>query len=151
MALVWKPAIYKSSTLTLLPRPVHTLDIMDKWEFEESKVPKRDGCRMAGHSRGPRRIEVTGELGSHNGTPTISEDDQLAAMALLDAAIDIDGETRFEFFIYHDTVGPSYRKYKNCAPDAMKWSLGDENRSPMAYTLSIIAEDPALYPTAPGA
>lgn len=151
MALVWKPAIYKSSTLTELPRPVHVLDILDQWDYQKSKVPKQDGETAAGHSRNARRIEVQGELGKHAGTPTISEADQLAAMALLDTAVDCSGEDRYEFFFYHDTGSTTYRKFKSCYTDSMKWSLGDENRSPMSYTLTIIATDPALYPTGPGA
>ena len=152
MALQWRPMIYNATVLTPLPRPILSLDIIDKWDYQESKVPKRAGSRVAGHSRGPRRIEVVGELAIDDGTPAISEDDQIALLAKLDLAVDIEGQERYEFFIYHKSTSPtSYRKFKSCYTDSLKVSLGDEHRSPMSYSLTILTENPTLYATAEGA
>ena len=152
MDLQWRPMIYNATVLTPLPRPILSLDIIDKWDYQESKVPKRAGSRVAGHSRGPRRIEVVGELAIDDGTPAISEDDQIALLAKLDLAVDIEGQERYEFFIYHKSTSPtSYRKFKSCYTDSLKVSLGDEHRSPMSYSLTILTENPTLYATAEGA
>lgn len=150
MAFIWNPAIYRDSTYTLLARPIHNLDIIDNWDFQSSKVPKQSGGRTAGSSINPVRIEIAGDLAfrGSSGDASVHATELLQIQLYEDMRNKINTieEQRFEFFMYYDPSDATYyRKFVNCFAVSMKLSLGDETRDPMAYTMTIQADDPTLY------
>lgn len=148
----WKPAVYKDSTLTELPRPVLQLAVNDSWDMRESKVPLDDGISITGVSRNGVVIAVSGELAAQpEGTELGGELAMFDAWKSLRDVLNIDDDTeKFEFFIYHDATAGVYRKFKNCFCRSMGFDNGDNSRVPFPYSLEIVSEDPTVYTTAPG-
>lgn len=150
MAFVFKPAIYKGSTLYELPRPVTRLRISDRWDFAAYKVPLRDGDRLTGHSREGVEIVLEGQVGSQAGSLKLSEQAMFTEMLMLRQTLDVsEDDDKFEFFLYHDAGTATYRKFKGCSTLAFEWDLSSP--ALFAYSLTLHAEDATLYTTGPGA
>lgn len=150
----WKPAIYKGSTLYELPRPVPALTIKDGWDMREAKVPLSDRTFVNGVSKNGVTIVVGGliAINGETGVQLCAETDRLAAYVEMRSALDVSDDTeRFEFFVCHDAGTSYYKKFKSCVCKELTVDLGDESRTDWPYTLTILAEDPVLYSTAPGA
>lgn len=154
MAFVWKPAIYKGSTLTWLPRPVDTVRLTTEWDNRESKVPLKDGISTTGHSLNGRVITIGGKTGKNESGFLCTDEDRMdeleAVLTLLDISADSE---KFELFLYHDAGSGVYRKFKQCSPKSYGYAQGErqDERVHSPYELVIVAEDPVLYSTAPGA
>lgn len=152
MAFVWKPSVYKSSTLTLLPRPVDKLDMSCRWLMDEQKVPLLDGVETYGHSEDGLVFSIQGVIAIDSGTPTITEESMWGVLANLKTVLDVsNGTGKYEFFIYHDTGSATYRKFKECVTLQFDVSIGDQDRTEWPYSIVIRAEDPVIHTTAPGA
>lgn len=153
MAFVWKPAIYKDSTLTQLPRPISRVRLNLDWDRRESKVPLLDGLSTTGHSKNGRIITISGQFGWNADGPLCDEGDSLDEAEVLIGLLDIATDSeKFELFLYHDASSAVYRKFKQCSPVSFGDAHGDtqEERVAGPYELVILAEDPVLYTTAPG-
>ena len=149
MAFVFKPAVYKSSVLYELPRPVPVLRVRDGWDASRFKVPLADGDALVGHSRQGVDITLEGQIGSQSGALKLSEGDMLEGLEALRSALDVSSASeKFEFFLYHDAASGTYRKFKSCS--AVQFEMDLSNQSLFTYSLVVHAENPVLYATAPG-
>jgi len=151
---LWKPALYINPDLRRLPRPVTSLVVVDKWKFNESKVPLKDGVSISGHAFDGVRIRVSGSVGiDPAGTTVATEILMFDAYKDFRGYMDLDStDTPYEFFIYHDTGGGgTYRKFKNVWPVNLSMDLGDDNNALFKWSAEWITEDPVIYTTAPGA
>ena len=147
---VFKPALYKNAVLYPLPRPVLSVRFQDAWDAEQFKVPLKDGDFMTGHSQQGVEILVEGQVGTQSGDWDSSEEDRLPLLEDLQDKLDVnsDGE-KYTFFLLHDAVTPTYRKFKSCSTVRFDYDLSD--KSLYKYSIAIHADDPLLYTTAPGA
>lgn len=153
MAFVWKPAIYRDSTLTWLPRPVEGFHLQNEWDKRDSKVPLKDGISTTGHSQNGRVITIRGNVGWNESGPLPDEGDALTELEAILTLVDISADSeKFELFIYHDAGSATYRKFKECSPQSFTYAIGEkqDERVSAPYDLVILAEDPVLYSTAPG-
>ena len=146
----WKPAIFKSSVLTILPRPVESLLIKSAWDARESKVPLKDGVTTDGQSLNQVMITVEGSCGFDENTAYSTELLMYDRFVTIRGELDTDDTTRFEFFVYHETTTPTYRKFKDCYCKTFDFSVGDDVHALFRYNLEVFAEDPVFYTTAPG-
>jgi len=152
MPFIWKPAIYKGSTLTTLPRPVNSLEITSDWDWRESKVPMLDGIETDGHSANGTEIIVQGQLGN-DGSGTLLTSELLMMNYLKDLSdeLDVSGASdKYEFFSYHDSGSNTYRKWSPCVTRSFKYNIGDDNRVPFTYTLVVFCESHQIQVTSPG-
>lgn len=152
MAFVWKPAIWDGSALFQLPRPIEQLTVRNGWDVRESKVPLKDGGSSIGHSRNAVEIQVAGWHTIDEGTAKFTEETQFALYEELVGVLDVssDASDRYEFFLYHDSGSATYRKYKNCWTRSFSSDFGDQARVQFPYSITIVADDPVIYTTAPG-
>jgi hypothetical protein len=152
MAFVFKPAIYKGGSLTTFPHPVMDLTISSSWKFDEHTVPLKSGVLSYGHSRVGDQIVISGQMGTQDGTPKISEEDMFGVLSNLRTVLNVASRSDlFEFFIYHDTGTSTYRKFKSCWCVSFDWSMGDKDRVMWPWGCVLKYEDTTLYSTAPGA
>lgn len=152
MAITWKPAIYKNSTLVQLPRPVRELQYGIAWDFRQSKIPLLDGQSSVGHSKNGRTVSISGEFAIQAGTPKLTEEDMFNLMTTFEALLDVSqASDKYEFFSHHDATLGTYRKLKNCFPTRLTTSFGDGDRIAFTYAAEIMSEDSTIYTTAPGA
>ena len=150
MSFVFKPAVYKSSALYELPRPVPVLRVRDAWDASRFKVPLADGDALVGHSRQGVDISLEGQIGSQSGSLKTSEGAMLEELEALRSTLDVSSASeKFEFFIYHDATSGTYRKFKLCSTVQFEMDLSNQNL--FTYSLVVHAENPVLYTTAPGA
>lgn len=150
MAFTFKPAVFKNATLYELPRPVVAVRVQDAWDFEKFKVPLRDGDSYIGHSRDGIDISIEGQVGSRDGTLTVSEEAMFEELESLRDVLDVSGpDDRYDFFLYHDAATDTYRHFKQCSTVRFDYDLSDKNL--FTYSISIHAEDPVIYTTGPGA
>jgi hypothetical protein len=146
MAFVFKPAIWKNSTLYELPRPVLGLRIQDAWDFDELKVPLADGDVIAGRSQQGVDISVEGQVGTQGGTLKASESSMFQELESLRSALSADDpEDTYDFFIYHDASTATYRHFKSCTTSRFEYDLS--NKHLFSYSILIHAEDPVIYTT----
>ena len=148
----WKPAIYKGGTLTELPRPVLSLEIQDSWDFRTSKVPLDDGETLDGHTFNGPVISVSFQMAKQAGVQKLTEVEMFDLYKSFRDTVNVDTDAdKYEFFIYHDTTGSgTYRKFKKCAPIEYSCSFGDDVNALFVASLTVKAEDPVIYTTAPG-
>lgn len=151
---LWKPALYIDPNLRRLLRPVTSLTVIDKWKFNESKVPLKDGVSISGHAFDGVRIRVSGSIGINSaGAIVATEIGMFDAYNTFRGYMDLSSnDSPYEFFIYHDTGGGgTYRKFKNVWPVSMSMDLGDDNEPLFKWSAEWITEDSTIYTTAPGA
>ena len=146
----WKPAVYKSSTLTELPKPISSLLIKSSWDARESKVPLKNGATSDGQSKNNKVITLEASCALISDTNFVTEIAMYDKLAALEDVLDTTDLVRFEFFVYHNTDIPVYRKFKNCWCKTYDWSVGDDVHFLFKYSLEIFAEDPVSYSTEPG-
>lgn len=152
MAFTWKPAIRKGGTLTLLPRPVTLLKPHDSWDMRDSKVPLKDGSIVTGHSFNAVEIEIAGMLAIDGSVADLTEQEMFTHYESMRNLLNINSDAqKYEFFIYHDAGTGVYRKYKQCSARDLVLSFGDDDHVVFTYSATIIADDPTIYTTAPGA
>lgn len=155
MSWVFKPSVWQTgdgSTVTELPKPIVDFSIADGWDMRKSKVPLADGESYDGHSQNGAIISVQGSLGLDASGTYIGEQAMFQRYIVIRDKIDISAEgDKYEFFIFHDTVEPLYRKFKDCSTRSFEAFLGDDDHTLFEYNLIVIAEDPVIYTTAPGA
>ena len=150
MAFVFKPAVYDGSSLYELPRPIVSLRLQDAWDFEQFKVPLRDGDTAVGHSRDGVDIAIDGQIGTQQGELKASEEEMFQEIETLRSRIDVDSSAdKYELFLYHDAASDVYRKFKSCSTVRFDVDLSDKHL--FTYSAVIHADDPVIYTTAPGA
>lgn len=150
MSFVWKPAIFDASGLYRLPRPVTSLSWQDSWDFVPLKVLLAEGDELAGLSRGGIEIRIEGQIGSQAGSLKLTEQDMFTTLETLRSRVNVlSAAAKYEFFIYHDDTSSTYRKFKSATTVQFECDLSDVHL--FTYTVSIHADDPTLYTTAPGA
>ncbi len=150
----WNPGIsIAAGALQQLPHPIKSLQINDKWDFKQMKIPLKDGISLAGHSYSGVRITASGDLAKDKaGTTVLTEILTFDAWSDFRSQMNRDsGDTPYEFFIYHDAGEPIYRKFKNVWPVNSSLGLGDDNNVVFVWSAEWVAEDTVVYTTAPGA
>jgi hypothetical protein len=154
----WCPAIYHSSFgVYILPRPVITLD--PKWtqDSDPKKVPKLAGGFTYGFSWNPVKIHVAGQFNISAGTTPLvgsTESDkitELQSMVTKLSNVISSADAFYEFFMFYNSGTGVYLKFKSCWTEAFMPQLGDGDRTTWPYQIDIVANDPVLYTTAPGA
>ena len=155
MTWVFKPSVWQSgdgSTVTELPKPTPNVNIGDAWDMRTSKVPLADGLTFDGMSRNGTEIRVGGKFGLDTSGRFLDEENMFGRYETVRAKIDVSSDAeKYEFFFFHDTGSATYRKFKSCVTRSMDLSLGDADRIVFIYNVVIVAEDPVIYTTAPGA
>lgn len=150
MSFVWKPALYDAAGLYLLPRPVTSLTWHDSWDFDTLKVPLAEGDELAGLSRGGVEIRLEGQIGSQAGGLKLTEAEMFTALEALRSRLNASSDAaKYEFFVYHDDVSATYRKFKSASTVDFECDLSDVHL--FTYSISVHADDPTLCTTAPGA
>ncbi len=145
---VFKPAVWKNSTLYELPRPVVSLRIQDSWDFEEFKVPLLDGDFLEGRSLAGVDISINGQSGTQAGQLQVGEEQMFAELESLRSVLDASTpEETYELFIYHDASSATYRSFRECSSVRFEYDLS----SPHLFTYSALvhASDPTIYTAAP--
>ncbi|MAT14604.1 MAG: hypothetical protein CMJ46_04965 [Planctomyces sp.] len=148
--LEFRPGIYRGGELYELPRPVRSVRLQEGWDFEQFKVPLRDGDKVTGHSRRGVEILLEGEVGSQGGTLKISEAEMLETILELRALLDVDDDgSKYSLILYRDLEADVYRRFKKCTTVEFEYDLSQ----PQLFTYSLIvhAEDPVIYQTDPNA
>ena len=154
MTMIFKPSVWKTGdgAVTEMPKPTPQVTIGDSWDSRQSKVPLADGITFDGLSRNGTEIRVSGQFGLDTSGTYLGEENMFARYETIRTKIDISADSdKYEFFLFHDTVEPLYRKFKSCVTRSLDLSLGDDDRIAFVYNLVIVAEDPVIYSTAPGA
>lgn len=155
LAFQFKPAIwhsdYGAGAIYQLPQPVIQLDPGWVWKQSEHKVPRVSGSTSYGLSVDAMTITLAGELGkSASGAITTEQTMWTELETLRSKLAAADDTEKLEFFFYHDSVGGTYRKMKNVRPASLTASIGDDRRIIFGYQLVLVAENVAIYSTAPG-
>jgi len=114
-------------------------------------VPLKTGVDITGVSRDGVQISVTGEFGIQDSDVELTEQAMFTEVENLDAKLDVEGDTKYEFFIYYDSGSSTYRKFKQCSTANFDWDVGDDQNKLFTYAISIKSEDPVIYTTAEGA
>lgn len=149
MPFTFKPAVYDGSTLYELPRPVLAVRIQDAWDFKEFKVPLAAGDVLTGHSRQGVDISIEGQVGSQAGNLKTTEQEMFQELETLRGMLNVDSSNgKFSLFLYYDAISAIYRKFKNCSTSRFEYDLSDKNL--FTYSITIHADDPVIYTTAPG-
>jgi hypothetical protein len=149
MSFVWKPAVYDAGGLYRLPRPVTSLSWQDSWDFDALKVLLAEGDELAGLSRGGIEIRLEGQIGSHDGDLQLTEQAMFTTLETLRNRLNASSDgAKYEFFLYHDDVSATYRKFKSASTGQLECDLSDVHL--FTYSVAIHADDPTLYTTAPG-
>ena len=150
MAFVFQPGIYRNSNLYLLPRPVSTLRMTEGWDYQQFKVPLKDGDVHVGHSRDGINILIEGQFGSQNGALKLTEQEMFSALETLRSSLDVTSDSdKFEFFTYYDVDSVTYRKYKDCSAVRLEYDLSSPHL--FTYSATLHADDPTIHSTGPGA
>ena len=145
---VFKPAIWKGSTLYELPRPIVSLRIQDSWDFEEFKVPLAGGDFQEGRSLNGVDISIEGQSGMQAGQLKANEGQMFAELEALRTALDPSSpEETFEMFIYHDPSSATYRSFRSCSSVRFEYDLSSPHL--FIYSTLIHASDPTVYSAAP--
>ena len=154
MTRVFKPSVWQTgdgSTVTELPKPIVDFSIADGWDIRKSKVPLADGETYDGHSINGPIIAVQGSIGRDTSGKYIDEETMFDRYLIIRSKLDISSSSeKYEFFIYHDVGSATYQKFKSCSTRSFELFLGDDDNKLFEYSLSVIAEDPVIYTTAPG-
>jgi len=146
--LEFYPAIYRSDGLFELPRPVRVMRFQDGWDFEQLKVPLRDGDRLVGHSTQGVEITLEGEIGSRSGDLKLTEEEMLNDIFSLRERLDVNSDSeKYSFIFYRDVSAGTYRRFKSCSTVQFDYDMS----SPVihTYSLRIHAEDSRLYQSDP--
>ena len=144
-----EPAIYQNAALHKFPLPIRKLRIRDAWDFQQFKVPLKDGDQLTGHSQQGVEILIEGQVALQDGAAKLTEGEMFAEIESLRTVLDAGSSSgKYELFLFHDTVTPYYRKFKSCATRQLEINLA--NRDLFSYSVLIHAEDPVIYTTAPG-
>ncbi|MCA9040460.1 MAG: hypothetical protein KDA65_08945 [Planctomycetaceae bacterium] len=146
--LEFRPAIYQGGALYELPRPVRSLRLQEGWDFEQFKVPLRDGDQLTGHSQRGVEILLEGEIGSQGGELKLSEVEMLETLFELRDLLDVNGESsKYGLVLYRDVETAEYRRFKKCTTVEFEYDLSQPQL--FTYSLVVHAEDPAIYQTDP--
>ena len=146
----FKPAVYRTSTLYELPRPILTLRLQEAWDFEQFKILLQDGDQLVGHSRQGVDIAIEGQIALQAGTLRLTEQQMFDELEALRAALHIGpDDAKYELFLYHDIATATYRKFKAVSTVRLETDLSDQKL--FTWSALLHAENPALHTTAPGA
>lgn len=156
LAFEWKPALWHSdfggaSNIYQLPQPVVQLDIGWSWKQQEHKVPRTAGATSYGLALDSVPITVVGEFGKSASAVTDSEQEMWTELETMRSKLAAaDDSEKLEFFVYHDSSGGTYRKFKKVRPVSLQPSVGDSTRIIFGYQLVLMAEDVVIYDTSAG-
>lgn len=148
MAITWKPAIWRASTLLELPRPVDKLRLVSPTDALYLKVPLHPGEFVEGRSENGVDIELEGRIGRQDGTLHPTEQDMLNALEEMRQGLrPLTPDTTFQFFTHHSASLNTFRSFKKCTLQEVAYDLS--NPKIFSYSLRIHAADTILYVTAP--
>jgi hypothetical protein len=151
MALTWNPGIYRSGAFWPLPRPILSLKVTDEWDVDRQKPIKSDGEQVTGHSMKGVMIEVSGCINIQSGSAQLDETSQWAMYKTFRSKVDVSQDSdKYEFFIYYDSGGGIYEKYKSVSCLNLTVELGDDERIKFPYSAQFIADNTTIYTTAGG-
>lgn len=138
----FSPALESTSTRFVLPRPVTTCKIVDRWETARFSVPLRDGDVLHGRSRTGVDISIRGRLGQLDGDLVVGEPAMFDVLeSMREAVHDDDPDARFGLALFVD--GSVQRGFKECRVLKLEYDLSDA--AIFAYSLIVHASDPRLY------
>lgn len=145
----FKPAVYRSSTLYELPRPITTLRLQEAWDFDQFKILLQDGDHLAGHSRQGIDISLEGQIALQAGTLRLTEEEMFDELEALRTSLHIGPEdSKYELFLYHDADTDTFRKFKSVSTLRLETDLSDKHL--FTWSALLHAENPTIYTTAPG-
>lgn len=114
-------------------------------------MPRVAGATSYGLALDTLPITIIGEFGKSASAVTDSEQEMWTELETLRTKLaSADDSEKLELFIYHDTGSATYRKFKQVRPVSLQPSVGDSSRVIFGYQLVLMAENPAIYSTAPG-
>lgn len=115
-------------------------------------MPRVAGATSYGLAQDVVAISLAGELGKNASGVTDSEQEMWTEIETIRTKLaSADDAEKLEFFVYHDTSGGgTYRKFKSVRPVSLQPVVGDSSRIIFGYQLVLVAEDVAIYTTAPG-
>lgn len=141
---VFKPALWRDSTLFELPRPVTSVRVLDAWDFTRFKVPLLDGDVAAGHSRNGVDVSIEGRLGSHAGALQPDEAAMFSILSNLRSRLHTPPDSNgYTLFLYHDPATSTYRSFRRCTTVRFEYDLSDPHL--FSYALVVHAADPAIH------
>ena len=144
-----QPKVYVGTTLYEFPRPIRKLWFRDAWEFDRYKIPLKDGEVLAGQSRNGVRVFLEGQIAHHDSaeiTTLAGMFDEVETMRSQLDANETNG--KYEFFFFHDSATPYYRKLKDCT--TLKFEVNLTTKNLFSYSVEIHSDDAAVYTSAPG-
>ena len=148
MSFTFKPAIDNGVLFQELPRPILRFRVQDAWDYKQFKVPLKDGDTLVGQSQQGIDISIEGQIGSQSGALKLSEAEMFDALENLRAALNVDGtDGKYDLFLYHDASSATYRKFQACTTVRFEYDLSE--KAIFTYSVTIHAEDPGIYSTAP--
>lgn len=153
MANTWNPGIFKNDAFSAIPTPAKIMNLAIEWDIHKSKTPLADGVLTTGHSLNGMRISVAGSLVKNAAKVKIFDDfDIVTAFENLKVLLNVDEDSdKYEFFILNDDPTSTFRSFKSCYPENLVFGYGDNDRAEPVYSFDLVAENPNMFSTAPGA
>lgn len=139
--LAWQPALWRSGTLYVFPRPVPRIRIRETWDAARFKVPLQDGETWTGLSRNGVEIVLEGQLLAPNPHHLWTLLDQLRN------ALHCSADDKAWLFLAHEPAAALYRHLRGCTTQRFDYTLSDPLA--LAYSAVLHADDPTLYSTGP--
>lgn len=154
MAFIWEPRLYNGSTALVLPQPMIDVQIRDKFHQDRHTVPFKAGGVTYGPALESTEISLSCGISRQGDTEKVSEQEMFTTFSDIRDYLNTaaEAENGLEFFLYYDSSGSgTYRKFKSVFCDSMSLGMGDEDRTLFGFEISLYADDPVIYTTAPGA
>lgn len=153
MTVSWNPGIFKNGVFSALPTPAKVLNLSISWDAHRSKTPLADGITSTGQTLNEQRFNISGSLVKNAAKTKLFEDiDIVTAFENLKLLLNVDDDSdKYEFFILKDDGNSVYRKFKSCYAESLVFGYGDNDMHDPTYSADIVAENPLMFSTAPGA
>ncbi len=145
---LFSPSIVRATSIFELPRPVTSVRIQDSFDFAKLKAPRATGDMIVGHTSSGVDIALEGQIGSHEGTPQLSEEQMFLTLESLRQAVhSANPEDRYRLFLYLDPETSTYRSFRECATVRFEYDL----TRPRLFTYSLVvhASQHVIEQTAP--
>ena len=145
---MFRPSIVRDSVVYELPRPVISLRIQDSFDYSKLKAPRIAGDILVGHTSSGVDIVIEGQIGSHEGTPQLSEEQMFLTLESLRQSVhSVTPEDRYRLFLYFDPETATYRSFRECATARFEYDLSKPRL--FTYSLVVHASQPAIEQSAP--
>lgn len=139
-----QPAIYKREELYVLPRPIRSIRVQDRFDSARFKVPLRHGDFATGFSRGGVEILIEGDIAVQQEQLLLSEAEMLDEIKRLREMLTQTSDTdKYLLYLGKTSEGNYSHWYQDCSTSRFECDL--TNSHLFSYQLVIHAEDPVLY------